>query len=253
MITGKKTKRRRVRRPKKSWSLLTDILFFLANRPPVRTLVDIEDEEDRENYNKRILQRIGVTTDKYTVLNIHQIGVNAPPSYVFSEILRWNGDPAAWPRFIATPAQIDSDLETIRILPLGWSKYPFGMKSLFGLKIIPLFLLTALRVSQVPDRLAVDNARYLLYRCSGGYPIGFFAIYVRSSIDEITERETSRLFITVGFDFYGRKNFTNRRMFTWLWKTIHNRVTSNVIWRLKRLCEWRFENFRKHPDLAGRF
>jgi hypothetical protein len=231
--------------PKRSRNLITDIGFFLLNRVKPATLVKFRNAEDRDNYNKRILQRLGIPPDEFTILNLHQIGVDAPASYVFNELLKWNGDSTCWPNYIARIDRIENDLEHIRILPFGWERYPFGMKSLFGIKIIPLFLLNAIRFKTVPDSFDFDNARYLLYRCSGGYPIGFFSMYVRTSIPELGEKEPTRLFIIVGFNFYGKKNLGRKGLINLIWQGVHNRVTSNVLLRLKILCEWRLEMIQK--------
>ncbi len=239
--------------PKKSRNLLTDIRYFLFNRPEPATLLRFATEDDRENYNKRILQRLGIQPDEYTILNIHHIGVEAPPSYVFNELLKWSGESTCWPNHLARVDRIDDKLENIRILPFGWSKYPFGMKSLFGIHLIPLFLLNAIRFKTVPDSFDFDNARYLLYRCSGGYPSGFFSMYVRTSIPELGEAESTRLFIIVGFNFYGRKGWAKKGPVNMIWQTVHNRFTSNVIHRLKILCEWRFDMIHRQPDLRRHF
>lgn len=239
--------------PKRSRGLLTDIWYFLVNKPKPETLLRFQNEGDRDNYNKRILQRLGITPDNFTILNIHQIGVNAPPSYVFNELLKWSGESTCWPNHIARVDRIGDRLEEIRILPFGWSKYPLGLKSLLGFKLIPLFLMNSIRFKTVPDSFDFDNARYLLYQCSGGYPIGFFSMYVRSSIAEIGETEPSRLFIIVGFNFYGKTDWAKKRMVNRIWEIVHNRVTSNVIHRLKILCEWRLEQIHKQPDLLSHF
>ena len=80
-------------------------------------------------------------------LNIHKIGIQAPASYVFDELLEWNGDSTCWPNHIAKVDRIENDLGNIRILPFGWKKYPFRMNSLLGIKLIPLFLLNAIEIS----------------------------------------------------------------------------------------------------------
>jgi hypothetical protein len=239
--------------PKQSRGVLTDIGYFLINKPKPATLLQFKDEDQRDNYNKRILQRLGITPDEYTILNIHQIGVNAPPSYVFHELLKWNGDSSCWPNHIAKFDRIEDQLERIRILPFGWSKYPFGLKSLLGIKLIPLFLMNSIRFKTVPDCFDFDNARYLLYQCSGGYPIGFFSMYVRSSIAEIGETESTKLFIIVGFNFYGKKDWVKKKLINRIWEIVHNRVTSNVIHRLKVLCEWRLETIHHQADLLEHF
>lgn len=117
------------------------------------------------------------------------------------------------------------------------------MKSFFGIPLIPLFLLTAIRIKKIPDNFDYDNARYMLYECSGGYPIGILAIYVRSSIPEMGETGKSQLIFGVGFNFFGRQEWkTKRRLISVIWEWVHNRVTDNVLNRIKQLSEWRLEN-----------
>jgi len=223
--------------------MLKDIIYFFVKKPDKPTLIKLSTEEDRENYNKRIVQRFGIDPEKFSVLNIHKIGVDAPPSYVFDELLRWNGDSTCWPNYIAKIDLVDNKLENIRVLLFGKEKYPFGFrKSFFGLKLIPLFNMNAIRIKRVPDPFDFDNARYLLYECSGGYPIGIFFMYVRSSIEDMGETEQSQLFLTVGFNFYGRKDWASKLgIFKRVWQLIHNRVTSNVVSRIKQLAEWRLD------------
>ncbi|MGW8315940.1 MAG: hypothetical protein ACWGNV_10095 [Bacteroidales bacterium] len=232
--------------PDRSRGLLTDILFFLLHRPGTATLIRFDNPEERDNYNQRVIQRLGIDPNHYSVLNIHKIGVEAPVSYVFNELLQWNGDSTCWPNYIAHVDRIENDLKRIRIQPFGWHKYPFRwMKSFFGLKIIPLFLLNAIRIKIIPDPFDFDNARYLLYKCTGGYPIGIFALYVRSSIPDMGETAQSQLISAVGFNFYGKEDWQKRRkLMSILWESIHNRVTSNVLNRLKQLCEWRIESIQ---------
>ena len=189
------------------------------------------------------MQRVGIDVDKNTVLNIHQIGVDAPVSYVFNELLNWNGDSTCWPNHVAKVERIDNDIERINILLFGWSKYPFRfMKSFLGLHIIPLFNLNSIRIKKVPDSFDFDNARYLLYQCSGGYPIGIFAMYVRSSIAELGETAHSQLVFAVSFNFYGKEHAN--KLVNKMWEAVHNRVTANVLNRIKQLSEWRIEKMK---------
>ncbi len=227
------------RPPERSKNIFTDFVNFMWNKPTTPTLIKFETEENRIEYNERILQRIGLNVDKFSVLNIHKIGVGAPVSLVFNELLNWNGDSSCWPNYIAKVDRIDGGLEQIRILPFGWNKYPFGLNSFLGIHLIPLFYLNSIRIKQAPDPFDFDNARYLLYDCSGGYPIGFFSLYVRSSIPELGETEHSQLISAVGFNFYGKVKPNSPKIINRIWEAIHNRVTSNVLIRLKQLCEWR--------------
>jgi len=230
--------------PNRSRGFLTDLLYFLLRRPEISTLIKFTSAGERDDYNQRVMQRIGIDPNHYSVLNIHKIGVDAPVSYVFNELLQWNGDSTCWPNHIARVDRIENDLKRIMIHPFGWKKYPFRwMKSFFGFKIIPLFLMNAIRFKFTPDPFDFDNARYLLYNCSGGYPIGIFALYVRSSIPDMKETAQSQLISAVGFNFYGKEDWQKRRrMISFLWESIHNRVTSHVLNRLKQLCEWRLES-----------
>lgn len=229
--------------PSRSKGLLSDVTKFLLHKPEKATLIKFDTDEERDFYNERVMQRIGIDPNRYSVLNIHKIGVEAPVSYVFNELLEWNGDSTCWPNHIAKVDLIENDLQRISIQPFGWKKYPFSfMKSFFGFKLIPLFLLDAIRIKRVPDTFDFDNARYLLYNCSGGYPIGIYVMYVRSPIAEMGETEKSQLIFAVGFNFYGKQDWQKRRkLVNNFWEMVHNRVTANVLNRIKQLAEWRIE------------
>jgi hypothetical protein len=229
--------------PLRSKGFLSDVFQFLIHKPAKPTLIKFDSEEERDFYNQRVMQRIGIDPNLYSVLNIHKIGVEAPGSYVFNELLQWNENSTCWPNHIARVDRIENDLERIRIQPFGWRKYPFRfMKSFCGLKLIPLFLLNAIRIKKVPDAFDFDNARYLLYKCSGGYPIGIYVMYVRSSIEEMGEVEQSQLIFAVGFNFYGKQDWQKHRILVnKAWESVHNRVTANVLNRIKQLAEWRLD------------
>lgn len=231
--------------PSRSRTVFSDIWHFLLNKPSIRTLIKFDSEEKRQEYNQRIMQRVGIDVDRNSILNVHRIGVNVPVSYVFNELLNWNGDSTCWPNHVAKVERIDDQIEEIRILPFGWSKYPFRfMKSFFGLNLIPLFSLNSIRIKQTPDVFDFDNARYLLYRSSGGYPIGIFTMYVRSSISEMGETAQSQLFFTVSFNFYGKEKEANK-LVNRMWESVHNRVTTNVLNRIKQLSEWRIQKMQE--------
>jgi len=222
--------------PRRSTNILTDIKYYLLCKPPVKTLVEHNGAGTRTELGKSILQRTGVDVENYKMLNVHRVGIETPASYVFDELMRWSGESICWPNRIAKVQLQDESLENIKI-------YLFGInKRLFGLSLFHLFDLSSIRIQRVPAPSDHDNARYLLYECKGGYPIGVFSMYVRSSIPERDEKEMSQLFMMVSFNFYGRSNmrfnFINR-----IWEGIHNRVTSNIVYRIKELCEWKFESF----------
>lgn len=231
--------------PGRSKNVFMDALNFLFHHPPHKTYIRFKSLEDRLSFRHRILQRVGMDASNYSVLNVHKIGIDAPVQYVFEELMNWNGQSTCWPNHIAKVDRINDKIENIRILPFGWTKYLFGIKNgIFGFKYIPLFNLNAVRIQSVPGLNEADNARYMLYKSTGGYPIGFFTLYVRSSVDDQGETEQSQLFFGVGFDFFGRKNWANRNIVVRFWSLIHNRVTNNVMNRFKQLCEWRFEKIR---------
>lgn len=230
--------------PSKSKNVFSDIKYFMVNKPREQTLIKFESEDKRKEYNERILQRIGIDVNKNFVLNIHKIGVDAPVGYIFNELLNWNGDSTCWPNHVAKVERIDDNIEKIKILPFGLNKYPLGFKKSFlGLDLIPLFYLTSIRIKRMPDAFDFDNARYLLYDCSGGYPIGIFAMYVRSSIEELGETEQSQLIFAVSFNFYGKEKEANT-LVNKIWESTHNRVTANVLNRIKQLSEWRLDKIQ---------
>jgi len=227
--------------PAKSTGLFSDIRQFLLHRPKIRTPIVSTSPGEREDYTLRIQQRLGVCVAGYSVLNIHRIGIHAPPSLVFAELNRWDGASSCWPNHLAEFEKVRG-LEDVRILLFGLREYPFGFRrSFLGIRFIPLFRLSALKIQRFPPALELDSARYLLFRCSGGYPIGIFATYVRSAIAGLGETEQTQFFMVVGFDFYGKERSGRKGG---VWEAIHNRVTSNVMNRFKALCEWRFEKIQ---------
>jgi hypothetical protein len=240
-ISGKKP-------PSRSKGLVTDVIYFLLHKPAHATLIKYDTVEERDDYNQRVMQRTGIDPNRFSVLNIHKIGVEAPVSYVFNELLQWNGDSTCWPNHIAKVERFENDLNRISIQPFGWKRYPFKfMKSFFGFKLIPLFLLNAIQIKKVPDTFDFDNARYLLYECSGGYPIGIYVMYVRSSIPTMGETAQSQLIFAVGFNFYGKEDWqSHRKLVNKIWESIHNRVTANVLNRVKQLGEWRIDAIQKN-------
>ncbi|MGD8816787.1 MAG: hypothetical protein PVJ51_06345 [Acidobacteriota bacterium] len=219
--------------------LLSDIHTFLLRTPATPTLIEFASGEEREEYSRRILQRLGLDVSEYSVLNIHHIGIDVPVRYVFEEILAWDGDSRCWPNHLARVSRVDGALEHIEILLLGHRRVGLGAGFL-RFDLVPLFRLDAMRIVSRPDPENFDNARYLLYRCSGGYPIGLFGIYVRSPIADRGEHERAQLTFAVGFDFYGHKELSRARIINSLWEAIHDRATGNILNEFKKLCENRF-------------
>jgi hypothetical protein len=191
------------------------------------------------------MQRLKIDVNKYSILNMHKIGIDVPARYIFEELETWNGMSTCWPNHIANVGRIDDKLENIQMFLFGLKKYPFGFKNNFlGFRFIPLFNLKAIHFHEIPEQIDSDNARYLLYESSGGYPIGIFSMYVRSSISDEQEKHQSQLFIIVGFNFYGKEEWAEKKLINRLWEAVHDRVTSNVLNKLKQLSEWRFQKLQ---------
>lgn len=177
------------------------------------------------------------------MLNIHRIGINAPSEFIFNELLRWDGDSCWWPNHIAKPNLVNGSLKKIKITLFGLSRSIFKLKNgIFGYHLLHLFNLNAINIQEDPDE---DNGRLLLYKCSGGYPIGIFGLYVRDSMYAPEEDGTSQLFIVVGFNFYGSKNLSDLNILNRTWEKIHNRTTANIMDRIKHKCEWDYSEENK--------
>lgn len=220
---------------------LSDLGAFVLHRPELETLIEIRTEEDRQESNRRIVQRLPIAVEDYTVLNVHRVGIATPARFAHEQLLRWSGDSPYWPNRIATVESMDGGREHIRVLFLGGvtraiRRWVGGFAPEFG----TLFRLTALKLQHVPPPTESDNARYLLYQCTGGYPIGVMCLYVRSPISELGETEEAQFFFAVSFNFYGRRDWPGIRLVNAVWERVHNRVTGNVLVRFKSLCEAEF-------------
>jgi hypothetical protein len=221
--------------------IFSDIRGFLLHRPAIPTLIEFSTEAEREEHSQRILQRIDMDVSEYSVLKVHRIGIEAPVQLVFEELMKWDSDGMTWPQHLARVERIDGSIEHVDVFLLGQKKTLFGIWNGFlGLRFIPLFRMDALEIRETPEATDVDNARYLLYRCSGGYPIGIFVLYARSPIADSGEVEQTQLFSGVGFNFYGEMNWGGPRIVNWVWERIHNRVTGNVLNRIKERSESEF-------------
>jgi hypothetical protein len=229
-------------------NIFSDIRHYFLNTPRVKTLIKFNSAEERHIYSESIIQRIGIDVDRYKLLNIHRIGIEAPASFLFNELMKWNGDSLCWPNHIARVNLPDNTLEKVQITLFGGSgSTGEGYRGKFRFHFPQLFVLRALCIQPIPDQTDTDNARYFLYESSGGYPIGVFSIYVRTSIPERGEHEMSQLFFMVGFNFYGKTSLSKLNLINHIWEGVHNRVTANVANRFKQLCEWKFEHF-KNPE-----
>lgn len=118
------------------------------------------------------MQRLDVGVTEYSVLNMHRIGIKVPVRYVYEELLNWDGESVYWPNKLAKISRIEGQVENIQILLFGLKKFLFDIKGLFSIETTPLFSLDAIKFQHTPNQSDLDNARYLLYKCSGGYPIG---------------------------------------------------------------------------------
>lgn len=223
-------------------SLLCDLRYYFLKKPKIKTLIEHKSQQEKESISYRIMQRIGVPVNEYSVLNIHKIGIEVPVKYVFEELLQWDGNSNYWPNKIARVKRINGSLEKILIYFMGIDKITLWGLLGNGIKIKPLFNMSALKFQFTTPTTDTDNARYLLYNCNGGYPIGIFNLYVRSSIYDQNEKEQTQLFSLVAFNFYGRKNWFYSNLINPVWEKIHNRVTNNILNRMKTEFESKFMN-----------
>lgn len=223
--------------------MIADLRHYFINRPAIPTLVDVDSGDVRQDYRQRIAQRVGIDVSQYSVLNIHRIGIDAPVRYVFEEIVRWRGNSPYWPNHIATLQILDEKPEDVRVVLLGRSVGGW-LVSVTGGRLGTLFEMHSRTVRRVPADFDLDNARYFLWDCSGGYPIGIFSVFARSAIAALNEVEPTQLFFAVGFNPHGRRFLSRIRPVRGTWEAIHNRVTANVLNRFKRLCEVGFEAAR---------
>jgi len=226
--------------PAVTQSLAADLRHFFTHRPEIPTLVQFATEKVREDYTERIAQRIGLDVSQYSVLNIHRIGIHAPVRYVFDELEDWRGDAPYWPNHVATLQVAEGRPEDVRVVLLGRSIGGWLCAQTGG-RVGILFEMHARTVRRVPADSDLDNSRYILWDCRGGYPIGIFSVFARSPIAAMGEVEPTQLFFAVGFNPYGIRMLSGIRPVRRTWEAIHNRVTSNVLNRFKQLCEAGFE------------
>ncbi len=224
--------------------IIADIRNYFFKRPEQATLIRFSDPEENEDYRKRILQRLGISVEKYSVVNVHKIGIEIPGRYVFEELMKWDDKSEYWPNAFAQVKRMSGQLDYIEIYAFGIEKF-FKIGQFKGFGVPPLFFLKKLRFNETPHTSDVDNARSLLYTCEGGYPIGIFSLYVRSSIEEQNEKEKTQLFSMVAFDFYGKKKWYYTHFINYIWEAIHNRATGNILNRIKQSFEWKFEQVIK--------
>jgi hypothetical protein len=224
--------------PTNSTSVISDLFGFVLHRPEIPTEVSVESDSWREDYTRRIAERTGVDVSVYSILNIHRIGIDAPVETVFDEVERWEGGSACWPDYLATIEETPGEQDGFRVVFLGRSRLMRWLRGRFGAEFGTLFVATVVEARRIPDMRDRDNARFFLWNCSGGYPIGVFSIFARSRIPERGEVAPTHLFFAVGFNPYGSQALGNLGgPVRSTWQFIHDRVTSNVLNRFKKLCE----------------
>jgi hypothetical protein len=227
--------------------VISDVRHYFIHRPAITTLVDFQTDAVREDFTQRIAQRVGIDVSQYSVLNIHHIGIDAPVRYVFEELIGWEGNSPYWPNHVATLKAMKEEPGSQRVVLFGRSLGGW-LGALSGGRLASLFEMHARTVRDVPGDSDLDNARYLLWDCSGGYPIGIFSVFARSGIAARHEVEATQLFFAVGFNPYGRQFLSNIRPIRRSWEAVHNRVTSNVLNRFKLLCETSFRSTQQGDE-----
>ena len=136
--------------PEKSKGIFSDIRYFFLENPRIKTLVRFQSDEDRKAYEHSIRQRTGIDVDRFHMLNIHRIGIEAPSSYLFEELLNWNGDSSCWPNHIARVTLLGNDLQKVRVSLFGLSRHILGFRNgLFGLHFLQLFNLDAIKIQRI--------------------------------------------------------------------------------------------------------
>jgi hypothetical protein len=234
-----------------SSSLVSDVAGFVLHRPEIATPVAVESDSWREDYTRRIAQRTGVDVSVYSILNIHRIGIDAPVQVVFDEVERWDGESYTWPDHIATIEEIPDEPDGFRVVFLGHTAIMRWLRKRLGPQFGMLFRATVAEARRVPDVQDVDNARFFLWNCSGGYPLGVFSIFVRSSIPERGETDPTQVFFAVGFNPFGHAFLGKIGPVRTAWQAVHDSVTSNVLNRFKRQCEDSFRELQQGIERAA--
>jgi len=216
------------------------------------TRVPFTTRAERYSYDHRILERLGSRLHDYSVLNIHRIGIDAPPAVVWQAVTRWRPDAGYWPNALAEAVTRRDTPDHTDIYLLGCRESLFGLRSgWLGLEFIPLFHLDLLRRQAEPDPEDTDQTRFLIYSCAGGYPMGVFSIYVRAPIATENEVDSTQFIVIVSFDFFGKKNWLGTTLVRPLWESVHNRVTANWMNRFKRHCERLYRESPPVPVASG--
>ncbi|MFT7487427.1 MAG: hypothetical protein ACI9F9_003288 [Candidatus Paceibacteria bacterium] len=221
--------------PRERSGVLGGMRDYVLRTPPIATRIDFSSLSERQDYSDRVMRRLGRDVSNYSVLNLHKIGVDAPARFVFDALLSWDRDSSCWPNELVTIEREGQGLGLLKLWLFGksWLRHCFSKKPLFQLKL--------LQVRLVPSAQDPDDGRFLLFQCEGGYPIGIFAYYVRSSISDRRELDQTQVFVGAGFDFYGKERWPLFHPVNRVWESIHDRVTRNMLNRFKQLCEWQYD------------
>jgi len=230
------------KRCKKSTNIFSDIKYFLFDKPYINTFIKINSPSIRKFYDDLIQKRIEYKVSDYNLLNIHQIGIEAPAQFVFNELIKWNSDSCWWPNHIARVNVLDSEQSKINIFLFGKLSLKRNVKTRSpGFHLLRLFNLTLIKKEGNIENKSKENIHYLLYKCSGGYPIGVFSLFTRDSDPDKNESNKSQLFMMVSFNPHGIKLLSKIKLVTKIWELIHNRVASNSLYRIKGFCEQNYQ------------
>ena len=63
----------KIKPPSKSKGVITDLVYFLLRKPKQATQIKFDTDEERDDYNHRVMQRLGIDPNRYSVLNIHKL------------------------------------------------------------------------------------------------------------------------------------------------------------------------------------
>ncbi len=161
------------------WSDFSEYIF---RRPARQTLICFKTSAEREDLSQRILQRIDVGVEEYSVLNLHKIGINVPGRFVFDELMTWNDDSPYWPNRLARVKRISENLDQVDIYFMGLQRlFNFRFLGASGIDLPPLFQLTKLssnmhprpRIWITPDPScipAAEDIRLVFFPCMSGHP-----------------------------------------------------------------------------------
>lgn len=217
----------------------SDLRDYFFSRPSAITHVDLPAELDLHDIHAQMARRLGMSVADYSVLNIHEIDIDVPTDVVWAELTRWGPNSGYWPDAVATVEVRDDERRHLEMFLVGRKRSLFGLRNGFlGLNLIPLFRMELLAVRHTPADDDNERGRFFIYGCSGGYPIGILAIYLRERNHERLNRPVTQVFFAVAFDFFGRKRWPRAAVLVRrVWELVHNRVTANVLNRLKIKCE----------------